>query len=71
MIYDKLTPLEYLEFVAGLWGVDAAEAQRRADDLIGWLDLTAQCHHRCDALSKGTRQKVALAGALVCERSTF
>src|SRR5258705_13831403 len=23
MIYEKLTPLEYLEFVAGLWGVDA------------------------------------------------
>ena len=23
MIYDKLTPLEYLEFVAGLWGIDA------------------------------------------------
>src|SRR6202790_2759191 len=22
MIYDKLTPFEYLEFVAGLWGVD-------------------------------------------------
>src|ERR1700726_4306704 len=22
MIYDKLTPLEYLEFVAGLWGCD-------------------------------------------------
>ena len=23
MIYDKLTPFEYLEFVAGLWGIDA------------------------------------------------
>src|SRR6201992_1424568 len=27
MIYDKLTPLEYLAFVAGLWGVDAALAE--------------------------------------------
>jgi ABC-2 type transport system ATP-binding protein len=26
MIYDKLTPREYLEFVAGLWGVVPAEA---------------------------------------------
>ena len=36
MIYDKLTPYEYLEFVAGLWGIDAAAAQgarRRADRL--------------------------------------
>ena len=24
MIYDKLTPFEYLEFVGGLWGIDAA-----------------------------------------------
>src|ERR1700753_3956606 len=22
MLYDKLSPLEYLEFIAGLWGVD-------------------------------------------------
>jgi ABC-2 type transport system ATP-binding protein len=26
MIYDKLTPLEYLEFVAGLWSMDAGPA---------------------------------------------
>src|SRR5690349_18692860 len=29
MIYDKLTPLEYLEFVAGLWGVEPAVAQAK------------------------------------------
>jgi ABC-2 type transport system ATP-binding protein len=65
MIYDKLTPLEYLEFVAGLWGIDAALAQARSHELIGWLGLGAQAHHRCEAFSKGMRQKVALAGALV------
>src|SRR5712675_2923204 len=27
MIYDKLTPLEYLEFVGGLWGIEAAVAE--------------------------------------------
>jgi ABC-2 type transport system ATP-binding protein len=30
MIYDKLTPYEYLEFVAGLWRIDPAVAQARA-----------------------------------------
>ena len=30
MIYDKLTPYEYLEFVAGLWALDAALAETRA-----------------------------------------
>ena len=65
MIYDKLTPYEYLEFVAGLWRIDAGTAEARARDLIAWLGLKAQAHDRCEGFSKGTRQKVALAGALV------
>jgi ABC-2 type transport system ATP-binding protein len=67
MIYDKLTPFEYLEFVAGLWGVDAAVAEARARELIDWLGLAPHAHERCDGFSKGMRQKVALAGALVHE----
>jgi ABC-2 type transport system ATP-binding protein len=39
MIYDKLTPFEYLEFVGGLWRIDAAYAEARARGLIGWLGL--------------------------------
>lgn len=65
MIYDKLTPFEYLEFVAGLWGVDAASAEARAHELLGWLGLGPHAHERCEGFSKGMRQKVALAGALV------
>src|SRR6202049_3864774 len=53
MIYDKLTPYEYLEFVAGLWGVDATLAEARARDLLGWLGLEAQAHERCEGFSKG------------------
>jgi ABC-2 type transport system ATP-binding protein len=65
MIYDKLTPLEYLEFVAGLWGVDVGDAQDRAQDLIERLGLAPHADERCGGFSKGMRQKVALAGALV------
>jgi ABC-2 type transport system ATP-binding protein len=65
MIYDKLTPLEYLEFVAGLWRIDGATAARRADDLIAWLALGPHANERCEGFSRGMRQKVALAGALV------
>jgi ABC-2 type transport system ATP-binding protein len=69
MVYDKLTPLEYLEFVAGLWGIEARTAQARTHELIGWLGLGAQANQRCEGFSKGTRQKVALAGALVHDPS--
>ena len=65
MIYDKLTPVEYLDFVAGLWGVDPGVAEARARDLLDWLDLGDHAHERCEGFSKGMRQKVALAGALV------
>src|SRR6202158_6148522 len=64
MIYDKLTPLEYLEFVAGLWGVDPAVSQPSAHDLLVSLGLEGHLHERCEGFSKGMRQKVALAGAL-------
>jgi ABC-2 type transport system ATP-binding protein len=65
MIYDKLTPLEYLEFVAGLWSIEPTLAQGRAHELIGWLGLAPHANERCEGFSKGMRQKVALAGALV------
>ncbi|MGH1419867.1 MAG: ABC transporter ATP-binding protein [Hyphomicrobiaceae bacterium] len=65
MVYDKLTPLEYLEFVAGLWGLDANKAFARATDLLQWLGLSANANERCEGFSKGMRQKVALAGALI------
>jgi ABC-2 type transport system ATP-binding protein len=67
MIYDKLTPLEYLAFVGGLWNVEPALAESRAHELVGWLGLEAHAHERCEGFSRGMRQKVALAGALVHE----
>src|SRR6201996_6048459 len=65
MIYDKLTPLEYLEFVAGLWGIDPARSEPSARELLCSLGLEPHLAERCEGFSKGMRQKVALAGALV------
>jgi ABC-2 type transport system ATP-binding protein len=65
MVYDRLTPLEYLEFVAGLWEVDPRVAEKRSHELIGWLGLKPHANERCGGFSKGMLQKVALAGALV------
>ena len=67
MIYDKLTPLEYLAFIAGLWGLDPRIAQPSAQDLLISLGLGPHLDERCESFSKGMRQKVALAGALVHE----
>jgi ABC-2 type transport system ATP-binding protein len=65
LLYDKLAPLEYLEFVAGLWGMDSGEAGARAENLLRRLGLWEQRNQRCEGFSRGMRQKVALAGALI------
>jgi ABC-2 type transport system ATP-binding protein len=65
MVYDRLTPLEYLEFVAGLWEVEPDRARSSANDLIDWLGLRPHANELCAGFSKGMLQKVALAGALV------
>ena len=65
LLYDKLDPLEYLEFVAGLWGVAPARGERAAEELLRWLDLWPHRRARCETFSRGMKQKVALAGALI------
>eukprot|EP00903_Cladosiphon_okamuranus_P002476 g2474.t1 len=67
MVYEKLTPLEYLEFVAGLWNMDADFAHHKADSLLEVFGLAPHANERCGGFSKGMRQKVALAGALIHE----
>ena len=65
MIYDRLSPLEYLSFVAGLWNIDKEQAEQSAYRLLDWLELLPHASEHCEGFSKGMRQKVALAGALV------
>ncbi|NHZ93513.1 ATP-binding cassette domain-containing protein [Massilia sp. CCM 8733] len=67
MLYAKLKPTEYLEFVAGLWGIEADEAEPRARRLLDWLDLSAHAHELTEGFSRGMKQKLALAGALIHE----
>jgi ABC-2 type transport system ATP-binding protein len=67
MLYDKLNPLEYLEFVAGLWGVPPRIAEARAAELLAVLGLEDNARQRCEGFSRGMKQKVALAGALIHE----
>ena len=65
LLYGKLRPLEYLEFVAGLWGLSPAVAAPRAEELLRWLDLWGRTGELIEGFSRGMRQKLALAGALI------
>ena len=65
LLYGKLRPLEYLEFVAGLWRVESTIAAARAEELLRWLDLWGNTSEYIEGFSRGMRQKLALAGALI------
>ncbi|MGB8857450.1 MAG: ABC transporter ATP-binding protein [Burkholderiales bacterium] len=65
MLYGKLNSLEYLEFVAGLWSIAPDEAQLRAQELLEWLELWDNRAEYIEGYSRGMRQKLALAGAMI------
>ena len=65
LLYAKLRPLEYLEFVAGLWSLDPVSARKRAGELLEWLGLADRTGELIEGFSRGMRQKLALAGALI------
>lgn len=65
LLYDKLTAWEYLEFIAGLWGVDPAAARTDAERLLKLLGLWDNRNDRCETFSRGMKQKAVLAGALI------
>ncbi len=67
LLYDKLSALEYLEFVAGLWRIPPARAAARAATLLETLGLWEHRHQRCENFSRGMKQKTILAGALIHE----
>ncbi|GGJ61088.1 ABC transporter ATP-binding protein [Deinococcus aquiradiocola] len=65
MLYGKLRAPEYLEFVAGLWGIPASVAAPEAQRLLVWLELWEHRAALTESFSRGMKQKLALAGALV------
>jgi ABC-2 type transport system ATP-binding protein len=65
MLYDKLTPSEYLGFVAGLWRIPPSEAAPEAERLLRWLEWWDSRDTRCEGFSRGMKQKVVLAGAMI------
>jgi ABC-2 type transport system ATP-binding protein len=65
LLYDKLTPLEYLSFIGGLWQLDGKLVERQSQALLERLELWANRDERCEGFSRGMKQKAALAGALL------
>ena len=66
-VYPEMTVAEYLAFVAELKGVPKAHRASRVDTVVGQLTLGDMRKRLIGNLSKGFRQRVGLAQALVHE----
>ena len=66
-LYDFMTGIGYLNFVADIFGVDAAARDERIHRFADMLELTADLAQPISAYSHGMKQKLAIISALIHE----
>jgi ABC-2 type transport system ATP-binding protein len=64
-LYLDMYVHEYLEFVASIYGLKGKQAKARIQEMVELCGLTLEQGKKIGALSKGYRQRVGLAQALV------
>jgi ABC-2 type transport system ATP-binding protein len=70
-LYTEMYIREYLEMVANLYGIKGKAARTAVDDMIAQVGLGPEQHKKIGALSKGYRQRVGLAQALIHDPSVL
>src|SRR5262249_55235476 len=70
-LYEKLTPWEFLRFTGQLFRMDDARITTHGRELIDRFHLGAFASKTMDGLSHGTRQRVAIASALLHQPEVF
>jgi ABC-2 type transport system ATP-binding protein len=64
-VYDRLTSVEYLEFYAACHDLPASQRRRVARELLELVALGDRAGDQVDTLSRGMKQRLCLARALV------
>jgi ABC-2 type transport system ATP-binding protein len=64
-VYDRLTALEYLEFYAACHDLPPRQGRRVARELLELVALADRADDQVDTLSRGMKQRLCLARALV------
>src|SRR5438094_1690628 len=64
-VYPDLTAVEYLEFYAGIHGIPRKKQASTVNDLLELVDLSSKRDALVETLSRGMKQRLCLARALV------
>ncbi len=64
-VYEDMKVWEYLDFFARCYGLDAARRTRTVNELLELVDLASRRNAWVESLSRGMRQRLCLAHALV------
>jgi ABC-2 type transport system ATP-binding protein len=66
-LYERLSARENLEFFATLQNLSQPDLDRRVDDMLSFFELGPRASDKVETYSKGMKQRLALARALVHE----
>lgn len=64
-IYEKLTGIEFLRFVAGLYDQEGPKVEHRARELLALFDLEDKRDELVGSYSHGMRQKLIISSAFI------
>ena len=64
-VYEDLTALEYLHFFAAAYKIPMSKRKGTIDDVLTLTDMTHKANSPVDSLSRGMKQRLALARVLM------
>ena len=64
-LYDRLTGLEYLTFMADVYGVSAADRKAHIEKYLSLFELENAAGEQIRSYSRGMKQKLTIIGALI------
>jgi ABC-2 type transport system ATP-binding protein len=70
-LYEKLTPWEFLRFTGRLFRLGERQIEQSGRNLVGRFGLEEYANKPIEGLSHGTRQRVAIASALLHDPEVF
>jgi len=70
-LYEKLTGMEYIRFIGGIYGLKGEEIQRRGSELLELFEIYDFKDELVENYSHGMRQRLVICGALIHRPTLF